>query len=320
MPWFHRDKPGEHDQRHAQETAVQLEAQLQEQSLAALHAGGLPVHAQERIGALHETGGSAPLFSSDLSTDELLLARQTGYEPIGLVAGSSVFHIGWNSWTLSGELDAQTRALYDAVHTALDRLRQEAQGLRALGVVGVDFKIARPGWGEHLVEVIVLGTAVRARGGGPASVPFLSDLSMQDYVRLLRAGSRPAGLVFGNSTHYIYTTWRAAGQNMSWFNQEVGLYSAALRETQRAAFGRMHGHARTLGAHGVVGVHIAHTLHRVPRGDNDDSEAEDDYVIEYMAWGTAIIEAPADVHVPAPLTVIDLEETARPLRATPGSA
>jgi uncharacterized protein YbjQ (UPF0145 family) len=137
----------------------------------------------------------------------------------------------------------------------------------------------------------------------------------------LKAGSRPAGLAFGNSTYYVYTNWQDARQNMSWYNQEVAKYSQSVREAQRNAFGRMHARAQALGGHGIVGVHIDHTLHRIPYedSDGDTNEARADYIVEYVAWGTVIIEAPADVQMPRPSMVLNLEDLARTARSTPGS-
>jgi uncharacterized protein YbjQ (UPF0145 family) len=278
------------------------------------------VRAQERVAAIRGASGSVPLFSSDLSVDELALVRQTGYQPLGLVAGSSVYHIGWNRWTSTGELDAQTRALHDATNLAIQRMRLEAEGMGAVGVVGVRLEIGRPAWGERLVEVRLLGTALSVPGGG--GTPFLSGLSAQEFVCLLQTGSRPAALVFGNTAYYIYTNVMDSMQNASWYNQEVQKYSWGLRQAQQYAFGRMHAAAHQVAASGIVGVHIEHRLERIEREEDYGgvSRQFNDYVIEYLAWGTAIVEAPAVAHYPQPAIVIDLEDRARTSRVTAATA
>src|SRR6202011_225248 len=101
-------------------------------------------------------------------------------------------------------------------------------------------------------------------GAGPAAEPFLSGLDAQDFWSLLRAGCRPLGLAFGNCSYYVYTDWRTVRQNRSWYNQEVQWYSRALRQAQDGAFRRMHAAGASVQAHGVVGVQIPHTLHRIP--------------------------------------------------------
>ena len=317
MPFWHRQTEEEKLRQEAERqaevdarAAEQQEMAIQQRSLEALRAGGLPIRAQERVAALRSTAGAPPAYSSDLSVNELLLMRQIGYQPLGLVSGSSVYHIGWNRWNYTGELEAQTRALHEAANLAIDRARQEAQNMGAIGVIGVEVQITKPGWGEHLVEVLVLGTAISVLGAPPAEQPFLSGLSAQEYAALLRVGARPAGLVFGNCAYYIYTDWRTVRQNLSWFNQEVQKYSVGLHEAQSAAFSRLRAHAQQVHGHGVVGVHIEHTLRRIPYTDSNGNEEEEreDYVIDYLSWGTAIVEAPTEMQMERPSVVLDLED------------
>ena len=46
------------------------------------------------------------LFTSDLSVNEFLLVKQAGFEPLGLVVGSSIYHIGIQlaGWKKSQEM------------------------------------------------------------------------------------------------------------------------------------------------------------------------------------------------------------------------
>ena len=46
------------------------------------------------------------LFTSDLSVAEFLLVKEAGFDPLGLVVGSSIFHIGFqqSSWKKSEEM------------------------------------------------------------------------------------------------------------------------------------------------------------------------------------------------------------------------
>ena len=320
MPLFHRESAEEKQQRENALAAADLEAQLQEKSKQALLAGKLPVRAQERVAEIREaidSGAGVPLFGSDLSVNEFLLARQLGYEPVGLVAGSCIYHIGWNSWTYTGVLDNQTEALFVATTSAINRLKLEALGMGALGVVGVRLEIRKPTWGESLIEVVALGTAIHARGAPAHAEPFVGGLSAQEYCAMLQTGSRPVGLVFGNCAYYIYTSYRDQMQNLSWYNQEVVKYTQAVYDAQRHAFGRMHRQAESAHAHGVIGVHFDHTLRRIASGGSDNER--EDYIIEYIAWGTAIIEAPAHTKIRTPAMVVDLEDLARTARLTPGS-
>jgi uncharacterized protein YbjQ (UPF0145 family) len=169
------------------------------------------------------------------------------------------------------------------------------------------------------VEVVALGTAIHARGAAPHAAPFMGALSAQEYCALLQAGVRPVGFVFGNCAYYIYTNFMDQSQNMSWYNQEVMKYSQSVRDAQRHAFGLMHRQAAALHAHGVVGVHFDHTLRRIATGSSENDDEREDYIVEYVAWGTAIVEAPVDAPRSAPSMVIDLEDVAGPAVVAPGS-
>ena len=66
-------------------------AARQQQSIVALEEGRLPVAAQERIDDLR-SGQTA--WTSDLSVAEHAAIRHAGFEPVGMVMGSSVYFIG----------------------------------------------------------------------------------------------------------------------------------------------------------------------------------------------------------------------------------
>ena len=82
---------------------------------------------------------SGRFFTSDLSVNEFLLVKQAGFEPLGLVVGSSIYHIGLQlrRWGKNQELDVLTQAMYHARELAMTRMEEEADHLGADGVVGV---------------------------------------------------------------------------------------------------------------------------------------------------------------------------------------
>ena len=65
--------------------------------------------------------------------------------------------------------------------------------------------MVRHEWGEKLVEVQVMGTAVQGPGQAPAT-PFLCDLSVQEWWALHRAGYEPVDLVWGYCTWFLFTS------------------------------------------------------------------------------------------------------------------
>ena len=63
---------------------------------------GVPEHGRARLAQMK--GG---FFTSDLSVNEFLLVKQAGFDPLGLVIGSSIYHIGYqqSSWKQSMEME-----------------------------------------------------------------------------------------------------------------------------------------------------------------------------------------------------------------------
>jgi uncharacterized protein YbjQ (UPF0145 family) len=98
----------------------------------------LPQHARERLQDMR----AKKLFTSDLSVSEFLLVKEAGFDPLGLVMGSSIYQITPNIPQLPGnapgcELLDMTKALYHARELAMNRMEAEADALGADGIVGV---------------------------------------------------------------------------------------------------------------------------------------------------------------------------------------
>ncbi len=98
----------------------------------------LPVHARERLADMR----ARHLFTSDLSVSEFVLVREAGFEPLGLVMGTSIYQVAPKIPKLSRdepgrELTDTTKALYHARELAMNRMEEEADALGADGIVGV---------------------------------------------------------------------------------------------------------------------------------------------------------------------------------------
>src|SRR5438132_12485656 len=108
----------------------------------------LPAVAIERLRELEGRDGRASMFTSDLSVNEFLLIEDVNFEPLGLVVGSSIYHVGIEvvRWTVSQELDVLTRAMYHARELAMARMEAEAEELGADGIVGVRLEIQFYEW------------------------------------------------------------------------------------------------------------------------------------------------------------------------------
>ena len=289
-----------------------------EQSLAAIEAGGIPLAAQERLDELKRRGGG--FFTSDLSTNEFLLVRQAGFEPVTQVMGSSVYHVGWqqmpwtSSWQLpmggSAELDVLTDAWNEARGLAIGRLAEEAQRAGADAVVGVRLERKRFDTTGDLVEFTSFGTAMRSKRYAIENAPVLSNLSGQDFAKLYLNGYWPVGLVAASSVTYVvsgWTTQRAQRGFASRFqNQELTDYTQGLYEARQRAVLRLTRQAHEAGAHGIVGVQIEQ--HQEER-EVDQNGSRTDLIVTLHLIGTAIVELAAD-ELPPTYIALSMEENA----------
>lgn len=243
----------------------------------------LPQEAIARLRQLEGRDGAAPLFTSDLSVNEFLLVEDSGFEPLGLVVGSSIYHVGIQvvRWTASQELNVLSRAMYHARELAMSRMEAEAHELGADGIVGVRLTIQFYEWGKNLAEFMAIGTAVRHRQGGswrtPAGKPFTSDLTGQDFWSLLQTGHRPVALVMGNCVYHVAHRRMLRAMSQSLRNVELPNFTQAIYTARELAMERMQYEAQQVGAGGVVGVQITEKNH-----------VWGHHAIEFFAIGTAV--------------------------------
>jgi len=182
----------------------------------------LPAIAAERVLRQRRSSVSGSLLSAPAA----LALASAGLEPAGEAMGCAVMQLGgvgsycgysgmgpapvvvssggsgraWRGYGL------YVKALYQGYDAALARLRAEATGLGADGVVGVDLQVVSLDTGTR--EFVALGTAVRWRTGSrpaaqpstPGQVPvFLTELGGQDVAKAAAAGWAPLGVAIGLS-------------------------------------------------------------------------------------------------------------------------
>src|SRR5579884_4180869 len=248
------------------------------------------------------------LYTSDLSVNEFLLITEAGFDPVGLVVGSSIFHISIQvaGPTTSRELDTLSQAMYSARNLAMTRMEEESDQLGADGIVGVRLDIGRYEWGADMAEFIAVGTAVKHKGGkvhrAPNGRPFTSDLSGQAFWTLMQTGKRPVGMVMGNCVYHvahrgIMQSLRQTGQNV-----ELEQYTQALYDARELAMERMQKEAEAIGD-GVLGI-VEIKLHQNNHGWGS-------HVIEFFAIGTAVVaneHAASDQQLPDILPVLDIND------------
>ena len=261
---------------------------------------GIPASGRERLEQNREG-----LYTSDLSVNEFLLVTQAGFDPVGLVVGSSIFHTGFQlaGPTASQEMTVLSEAMYSARHLAMTRMEEEADQLDADGIVGVRLDIGRYEWGPNMAEFIAIGTAVKHRDGvlhrAPNGRPFQSDLSGQEFWTLLRTGHRPVGMVMGSCVYHVGRRGPLKTLGQTGRNVELPNFTQALYDARELAMQRMQTEAKELGAEGIVGVSLTERTH-----------GWGSHVIEFFALGTAIIRSEdADgSEIEPPVPVLDLND------------
>jgi uncharacterized protein YbjQ (UPF0145 family) len=259
-------------------------------------------------------------WGSALTSDEFASIRSVGFEPAGQVLGACVYNIGftggyacpgaWGSWGYGAPVRTTTqvssrggygsyaplvKAMYEARHKALDRMSAECEALDGHGVVGVRLTIGPfPAGG---LEFKAIGTAIRAPGVGPVSTwksrrghrhqPFTSDLSGQDFAKLIMKGWVPAGLAMGISIGSRHDDWMTVGQTR-WGagNAEVTGFTELVADARHDARLQLARDVTRLGGEGVV---IAEMDMRVRERECPVQEGRRDHIVEATSIGTAIV-------------------------------
>jgi len=233
-----------------------------------------------------------------------------GFDTVGQVLGAAVYNIGytggygcpgaWGSYGYSwgpgartqvssrggyGSFGPMVNTMYEARRTAIGRMVAECAELGGHGVVGVRLSIGPfPAGG---LEFKAIGTAVRAPGARPLAHPFTSDLSGQDFAKLVMKGWFPAGLVLGISIAARHDDWQTVGQTR-WGagNAEVTGFTELVNEARHDARTQLKADVKRLGAEGVV---VAGMDMRVRERECPAQEGGHDHVIEAVNIGTAIV-------------------------------
>ncbi|RNI19554.1 hypothetical protein EFY87_16990 [Flexivirga caeni] len=265
--------------------------------------GGIPPAAMERVrrlAALEQQDKSA--FTSDLSVSEFLLVHKLGFDAVGYVMGTSIYHIGFQAqrWGQSMELEVLSSAMYHARSLAVERMRSEAHALGADGIVGVKLQIQRYAWQEGELEFIAQGTAIRARQPNPSyklqdGGPFTSDLSGQDFYTLVRAGHFPRAFVFGACVYHVAHQGIRQSMKMVGRNMEMPQFTEAAYTARELAMTRMENEANRFGADGIVGVRTEVSAH-----------IWGEHASEFLALGTGVISSP-ESGMPEPNLTLSLD-------------
>jgi uncharacterized protein YbjQ (UPF0145 family) len=248
-------------------------------------------------------------WGSALSTQEFAAIRAVGFRPVGQVLGAAVYNIGYaggwgcpGAWGYGGFLSPArgvttvsgvggwgsfgplVESLYAARRAAIGRMAEECAQLGGHGVVGVRLSIgAFPAGG---LEFKAIGTAVAAPHVPPPREPFISDLSGQDFAKLIADGFVPVALALGISVGARHDDWVTVTQTR-WGsgNTEVTGYTELVNETRHDARVQLEADVARHGADGVV---VRDMDLRLRERECPSVEHGRDHIAEVTIIGTAI--------------------------------
>jgi uncharacterized protein YbjQ (UPF0145 family) len=300
---------------------------------------GLPPVAEARMAEIRQSG----TWGSALTADEFASIRSAGFEPVGQVLGAAVYNLGYTggygcpaygsgygfgpagiyaggpystvtATSGGGSLNSYAplvRTMYQARRQAIGRMTAECKELGCDGVVGVRLTIGTfPAGG---LEFKAIGTAVRApvrQGARRPREPFTSDLSGQDFAKLILAGWVPAGLVLGISVGARHDDWMTVNQTR-WGagNIEVHGYTDLINATRHDARNQLE---RDVVRHGADGVVLQEMDVRVGEHECPVQEGRRDHVVEATIIGTAIAHfGKPRVAAKPPLAIMSLDPQRR---------
>jgi uncharacterized protein YbjQ (UPF0145 family) len=279
---------------------------------------------------------SSGTWGSALTSDEFAAIRSVGFDSVGQVLGAAVYNVGYTggyncpggwggygyTWRPSqvpgtqvssrggyGSFGPLVQTMYEARRKAIERMIAECTELGGHGVVGVRLSIGSfPAGG---LEFKAIGTAVRAPGAPPLREPFTSDLSGQDFAKLVMRGWMPAGLVLGISIAARHDDWLTRGQTR-WGagNAEVTAYTELVNDARHDARKQLQADVKRIGAQGVV---VAEMEFRVRERECPAQEGRRDHIVEAINIGTAIVRfnSQSERNGPSPLAIMSLDPQRR---------
>src|SRR6202035_4073598 len=116
-------------------------------------------------------------------------------------------------------------------------------------------------WGQSCLEFVATGTAVRHLAGqgahrAPDGRAFTSDLSAQDFYRLLATGAVPVAFVLGTCVFHIAHQGVIQSLRQVGRNQEMPQFTQGVYQARELALVRMQAEASEARASGIVGVSV----------------------------------------------------------------
>ena len=230
---------------------------------------------------LHHSLQQGSAATSLLGLSSFALLDQMGFEPIGVVVGMSVVHIGGlqvAGWSTPRELEVYSGAITLAIDNALRRLRDEAAMMGADGIhLKTMVKRSNIGGEEH--EYYVWGSALRfrpkpgamrARDGGP----FVNAQAPTGLYQMMKRGWLPSNIAYGACVFHVPHRTMRQSLAQTFQNVEVQIFTESWYTARETALGRMQGKAEQSGSQLVLGIAV-----------DEESGVHGEHAILFLARG-----------------------------------
>jgi uncharacterized protein YbjQ (UPF0145 family) len=219
-------------------------------------------------------------FSTSGDGQELYCQLDAGFHPMQFVFGNVAYSIGLGGGIIGGlkslargEIKEFSDVFNHTRHLALERMVNEARGIGANAVVGVQTTVM-PFRGIH--EMMMTGTASR-HPELPKEYdanPVTSDMTCEETWNMVSMGYLPLKLVLGTAVYSLGLMGGVAAFLKSFSRGEVSELTSLIYEAREHAIGLIRNEADSIGADDVIGIktHV-HELGGL---------------LEFMAIGTAV--------------------------------
>ncbi|MBO0882377.1 MAG: hypothetical protein J2P17_18990 [Mycobacterium sp.] len=238
----------------------------------------LPPAAQWRLQHSFQQGAAK---SSLLGPSGFVLLDELGFEPVGAAMGIAVMHVGGiqvTGWNTPQELEVYSNALTFGTDLAITRLREEAAGLGADGVL-LDTTVTRERIMGSEYEYQITGTAVRFRPKpgalrAPDGGPFTCVTSVLTLSQMMSRGWFPTNIAYGFCVYHMPHRGMRQAIGQSFQNTEVPAFTESWYTARELALGRMQAKAEMARSHVVLDTEV-----------NDAGDVHGEHSVEFIAYG-----------------------------------
>jgi uncharacterized protein YbjQ (UPF0145 family) len=183
-----------------------------------------------------------------------------------------------------GGFAAYVAARYFGWDSAIARMRAEAVGLGADGVI--DVRLSERPFDGHRSEFMAIGTAVLASGRTHMETPFTTTFGGADLAKLVSVGWMTASIVVGMSVAIRHDDFRMRlGRRALARNREIEGLSALANAVRQDARHQLDDRTAHGGADGVIlSSQVPATLQSVRAGPNHY-----DHIAETVVFGSTVV-------------------------------